>query len=75
MDIINTGTNELIWTLLTAFALIGAAILFIVSTRAIVRSSSLGKTQKALLFVGTIFIPVIAPALTIKFISNREDQK
>tara|TARA_B100001250_G_C19681372_1_gene736004 strand:+ start:378 stop:605 length:228 start_codon:yes stop_codon:yes gene_type:complete len=75
MDKINLGTTELVWTIITALALIGAAILFIVSTRAIIKSTSLGKTQKAILFISTIIVPVIAPALTIRFISSREIQQ
>ncbi len=63
------------WQLLTALLLTGAALLFIFSTRSIIKTQNFGSVEKAILFIFTIIIPVVAPAIAIRIIHKRDNRE
>jgi len=75
MEIVTPEFGSLVfWQLLTALFLIGAALMFIFSTRSIIRTQNFGSAQKAILFIFTIILPVVAPAITIRIINKRDSK-
>lgn len=72
MEVMTQGPSMMVWQLMVALGLIGAAILFILSTRSILRTNTFGNAQKIVLFLLTIAIPVVAPAIMIRVINKRD---
>ncbi|WP_421874930.1 hypothetical protein [Marinoscillum sp.] len=73
MEVMTQGPSMMVWQLMVALGLIGAAILFILSTRSILRTNTFGNAQKIVLFLLTIAIPVVAPAIMIRVINKRDN--